>query len=93
MSLQRNQMLEELGGFYSNKIKELYYQQISRPQSTDKHQRCNSNLDNHRRLICMTDMQHYNKQKEEIEKLLAENKQKNKEAEARRQHELHAKVR
>lgn len=33
----------------------------------------------------MTDMKHYNQQKQEIEKLLLQNKQKNKEDEARRQ--------
>lgn len=35
-SLERNQMLESLGGFYSSKIQDLYYQQMARPASRDK---------------------------------------------------------
>ena len=45
-------------------------------------------MDLQRRLICMTDMQHYNQQKQEIERLLLQNKQKNKEAESKKQRSM-----
>lgn len=89
-SAQRNQLLEELGGFHSKKIENLYLLQRPRPSTQEggRPGSHNTGHDPHRRLVCKTDVHHYNQQKEEIERLLLENSEYNKEAAVDRQKKL-----
>ena len=89
-SVQRNLLIEELGGFRSKKIENLYLQQRPKSNTLSKAKAATycAGHDLHRRLTCKTELQHYNVQKEEIERLLQENSEYNKEVEARRQKEM-----